>query len=291
MSRISIPRLGFTRSAVLVTAGLLAVGCASPGSSPSTPTSGGSGSSGTSRGVAGADPGFSGTSSASPGTTTSGTPGTGSGSAGSSQGSGGGTGADNPMFPTAVGDTWTYEATMLGKRGTLTSTITAATADSGGQKVFFTSVAHIIGLPVVPVTLPYQFNSDGSIAVPYSAVSDTVSVKSGGIVWPPQALLRTSRPQTSVLALRVKSGKHILSARAKVTVKGAGVQTVIVPAGTFRAMQIEEIIFARGGVNEDLIVRTWLVQGIGPVESTALTKVNHDWLILYNEQLSSLTKS
>jgi hypothetical protein len=257
-------------SAVLLAAGLLLVGCGAIGSSSSAPASGGG----------------SGSSSSS-----SGSPG-GSGGSGGSAGSGG-SGFDTTLFPATVGNTWIYSDTLAGNQtGTTTNMISAVTPDSAGERVTIKTHSDIPGLPSTPTELTYQFNSDGSIGVPYAQVgNNTVTIKSGGIVWPPAAELATGQPHTSTLVLQIKAAGHTITVQAHVTVKGDGTQSVTVPAGTYQATVVDETISEHfAGLKVAIVVKTWLASGIGPVKSVASTKSGTVSQIVSSEALKSFVK-
>jgi hypothetical protein len=249
-------------SALLVTAGLLLVGCSSVSSGSSTPTSGG------------------GTGSSSSSSSTSG-------------GSSGGGGTDTTLFPVAVGNTWVYNDTLAGSEsGTTTNMMTAVTPDSAGQRVTIETHSDITGVPATPTMLTYQFNSDGSIEVPYAQVgNNTVTIKSGGIVWPPRAQLATGQPSTSTLVLQIKAAGQNVTVDAHVIVKGAGTQSVTVPAGTYQATVVEETITEQvAGVVVSIEIKTWLANGVGPVKSIASTKSGSVSETVSTEVLKSFTK-
>lgn len=254
MSRIGVAR----PSAVLVSAGLLLAGCSAASSSSSIPSDGG-----------------------------------GSGSSSSSSSGSGGSGMDTTLFPTTVGDTWVYNVTLAGHQGgTTTNMIAAVTPDSAGQKVTIRAHSDITGLPTTPTTLTYQLNSDGSIEVPFVEVGNSaVTIKSGGIVWPPRAQLATGQPHTSTLVLQIKAAGRNVTVHAHVTVKGGGTQSVTVPAGTYQATVIEETISEQvSGISVSIEVRTWLANGVGPVKSVASTKSGSVGQIVSTEVLKSFTK-
>lgn len=222
------------------------------------------------------------------------TPGSGSGpSSSSSSGSGGGGGITTTLFPVAVGNTWVYNDTIADHPGgTTTNMMTSVTPDSGGQKVTIKTHSDITGLPATPTTLTYQFNSDGSIEVPYAQVgNNAVTIKSGGIVWPPRAQLESGQPHTSTLSLQIKVAGRTTNVQAHVTVKGGGTASVTVPAGTYQATVVVETIsehFASVGVTIE--VRTWLANGVGPVKSVASTKSGGVSETVSTEVLKSFTK-
>lgn len=251
--------------AVLLTAGLMLVGCGAVGSSSSAPAAGGGSSSSSSSS---------------------------SGSSGGSGGSGG-SGFDTTLFPATVGNTWVYNDTLAGAQsGTTTNMITAVTPNSAGERVTIKTHSNITGLPTTPTMLTYQFNSDGSIQVPYAQVgNNTVTIKSGGIVWPSQAELATGQPHTSTLVLQIKAAGHKITVKARVTVKGAGTQSVTVPTGTYQATVVQETIAEQvAGISVAIVVKTWLVSGVGPVKSVASTKSGSVSEIVSTEVLKSFTR-
>jgi len=197
------------------------------------------------------------------------------------------------LFPTTVGDTWVYNDTLAGQQsGTTTNTIASATPDSAGERVEIKTHSDIAGLPTTPTMLTYQFNADGSIKVPYAQVGgNTVTIKSGGIVWPSRAQLATGQPHTSTLLVQVKAAGHKISVRAHVTVKGGGTQSVSVPAGTYQATVVDETLSLQvAGINVAVVVKTWLANGVGPVKSVAFTKSGTVSEIASTEVLKSFTK-
>ncbi len=258
MNRFSLPLAGLA----LVTAGLLVAGCGP--SSSSSSTSGGQ-----------------------PSAPATGSSGSSSSSAPTSSGSGG---LDTTLFPATVGNTWVYESTLSGgKTGTTTNKVTAVTPDSDGEKVTFTTEAHVAGLPATPTTLTYQLYSDGRIGVPYTQVGNsTVKIKGGGIVWPSKAQLDSGQPTTSTLTLQISLEGHSVKVTAHVTVKGEGTQSITVPAGTFQATLVNESVAeSLDGINIVSQVDTWLATGIGPVKSTVTSKTGSTSLVLTSEVLKS----
>ena len=75
-------------------------------------------------------------------------------------------------------------------------------------------------------------------------------------------------------------------------VRGAGTQTVRVPAGTYQATVINETMDEKfSGINVGLDIRTWVANGVGPVKS----EVSSDWagltaISLSVQVLKSFTK-
>lgn len=202
--------IGVTRSVGLAVAGLLLVTACGPGTS-SSPNSGGK------------------SSAPSTGTSPSG------GNGGPSGGQGGSGGLDTTLFPATVGNTWVYTdslANVGSKNGTTTNKVTAVSPDSGGEKVTISTATNIPGLPSTPASLTYQFNSDGSISVPLTQLSNSstsVKVTSGGVVWPSRAVLDSGQTHTSTLGLQISAAGHKINVSGHVTVKGEGNQSVTVP--------------------------------------------------------------
>lgn len=188
---------------------------------------------------------------------------------------------------------WIYSDTFAGNQaGTTTNTIAAVTPDSAGERVTIKTHSDIPGLPTTPTALTYQFNSDGSIEVPYAQVgNNAVTIKSGGIVWPPSAELATGQPHTSALVLQIKAAGHTITVRAHVTVQGGGTQSVTVPAGTYQATVVQETISEQvAGLKVAIVVKTWLANNVGPVKSIALTKSGKVSQIVSSEALKAFIK-
>lgn len=187
----------------------------------------------------------------------------------SAQGSGGGT----TLFPVAVGETWVYKVTGSLEHGTVTNKITSVVPTATAKKVTITSHGTLGDLPATTTKLTYLFFPDGSIGVPYVAAGNgTVTIKSGSIIWPSQAVLDSGQPHMSKLVLAIKESGQTFNATADVTVKGEGTATITVPAGTYQATLVNETISEKvSGVALSVTVRTWLASSVGPVKSEVLT--------------------
>jgi hypothetical protein len=252
-------------AAVLAVAGLLIAGCSS--GSPGTSGSGSSGTQASTPASAGGTGGGQG-----PGTTTT---------------------AGSPLFPIAVGEKWVY-ADHLGSLGssTTTNTIKAVKPVSGGDLVTMTDASHISGLPAKPTKLTYMFYSDGSIGVPFTQLSGgKVTIRSGSIVWPPAAAIASGQSHTSTLAISIKLNGQAVNEKVHVTVKGAGTQSVTVPAGTYHATVVDQTMAEKVfGHAVSIEVRTWLAPGVGPVKSEVLDKAAFGGGPQTVEELKSFTK-
>ncbi|HUD37688.1 MAG TPA: hypothetical protein VMR14_12355 [Streptosporangiaceae bacterium] len=224
--------------------------------------------------IAGCGPGSSSSSSGGP----SSTPRVGSSSSpssGKSTAASGSGGTATSLFPATVGDTWVDRDTLGDhETGKSTNTITAVTPDSDGKKVTIAIRTENPGTGPTSTTVSYQLYNNGSIGVPFSQFDNsTVTVKGGGIVWPPAAELATGQPHTSTLSVVVNSSATKLAVKALVTVKGEGTQSVTVPAGTYSATVISETISEKiEGIDAVTQVTTWVANGLGPVKSVVATK-------------------
>jgi hypothetical protein len=250
-----LARRAVTMAALLAITGLTLAGC--KGSSSASGSSGSTASAGT-------------TSSASPAATSGG--GQGSGSGGSA---GGGSGTSLAAdFPLAVGNTWVYE-TKVGdlSHGTTINKVTSVVPVAGGHRVRMEVIDHLGVGTVAPTSLTYIFHSDGSITVPFGEFStEKVRLISGGIVWPTTAQIASGQPLHSTLVFATSIVGHQLRVAAHVLVKGAGTQSVTVPAGTYRAQVIEETMSEKvEGIRVTTRIRTWVAPGVGPVKDEVLS--------------------
>jgi hypothetical protein len=174
-------------------------------------------------------------------------------------------------FPVGVGDTWRYRTTY----GRTVNRITAVTPASGGQQVTMRSAITSLG-STSHDTAYYVVHSDGSISLPFSQFdtsSSGASVKliSGDIFWPPADQLSSGQAYHDALKIEFSTNGTTQNVTAHVTVRGAGTQSVTVPAGTYNAdvvnMTMAETI---EGISVSSVVRTWLAPGVGPVKSEVI---------------------
>jgi hypothetical protein len=196
-------------------------------------------------------------------------------SAGASSAASGGTVSAPAIFPVAVGDTWVYQDKVTSMRGTVTNQVAAVTPDAaGGERVTMKSHDDLAGIPHAVSTSTFIIHPNGSISVPLTQVGTTqVTVKSGSIIWPSAAQLASGQPQTDTLLVAVNVGGHAMTVKAHIVVRGAGTQTVHVPAGTYQATVINETMTEKVmGFSVAMDIRTWLAAGVGPVKSEVSTK-------------------
>jgi hypothetical protein len=248
---------------------LAAVGMALAACGPKTSTS------------VGGNPGGGSGNSTTPAAHNSSTPAQGSGSVGT------------PLFPIAVGDTWTNIAILGGtQHGTSTNKVISVAPIPGGHRVTLQVSSTITGVPATTTSLVYIFHSDGSITVPFQQVGSTgVSVKSGSIIWPSQSQLASGQTTTSKLVVQIHSSALSTTVTANIAVKGLGTQTVTVPAGTYSATVVNETISEKvEGISVSTVVKTWLAPGVGPVKSEVFSSTLGASKAIAVDELKSFTK-
>lgn len=193
---------------------------------------------------------------------------------GASSAASGGTVTASAIFPLAVGNTWVYQEKLTTMHGTVTNQVASVTPGAGGERVIMKSRNDLSGIPHTATSSTFIVHPDGSISVPLTQVGSTaITVKSGSIVWPDTAQLASGQPHPSTLVVSINEGGHTLTEKAHIVVRGAGTQTVHVPAGTYQATVVNETITVKVlGIAVGVNVRTWLATGVGPVKSEVLTK-------------------
>jgi DUF3108-like len=174
-------------------------------------------------------------------------------------------------FPVGVGDTWRYKTTD----GRTVNRMTAVTPVSGGQQVTMRSAITTLG-STSHDTAYYVVHSDGSISLPFSQFNtsssgSSVKLISGNVFWPPADQLSSGRAYHDALKIEFTENGATQNVTEHVTVRGAGTQSVTVPAGTYNAdvvnMTMAETI---EGIAVTSVVRTWLAPGVGPVKSEVI---------------------
>lgn len=274
MKRSSLPR---TRALPVLAAAVAATGLALAGC--------GASASGSGSGTAGSGGGASSTGSGSGSSASSGS--------NSTTTTSGSTASAPALFPITVGDTWVYQQKLTSMAGTVTNRIASVTPAAGGQRVVMKSHNDMAGLPHTATDAIFIVHPDGSISVPLTQVATTgVTIKSGSVVWPSQAQLASGQPHTSTLVVTIAESGRTMRVKAHIVVRGAGTQTVTVPAGTYQATVINETMTEKiMGFHVTLDVRTWLASGVGPVKSEVLTKAGSLSNGITSEQvLKSFTK-
>jgi hypothetical protein len=253
--------MGVGPALAFAAAGLILAGC---GSSP-----------GSAAGSAGSSPSGSASKSAA-----------GSGSTASPAQNSAGTTASLANYPIAVGDTWMYQNSL---GGTVTNKMTAVTPVSGGQQVTEVNTIDLTGSPSTTRNT-YIFHSDGSITYPSTGFGSDVSIQ-GGIDWPPPAALASEQPYKSTLHITLNESGQRLSETAHITVRGAGTATVTVPAGTYQATIVDMTMSVTvKGFPVSTEVRTWLANGVGPVQSEVVSTALSTTRLVDQQKLESFTK-
>ncbi len=178
------------------------------------------------------------------------------------------------IFPIAVGDTWVYQEKLTAIKGTVTNQVASVTPGAGGERVIMKSRNDLSGIPHTATSSTFIVHPDGSISVPLTQVGSTaITVKSGSIVWPGANQLASGQPYPSTLVVSINEGGHTLTEQAHIVVRGAGTQTVHVPAGMYQATVINETMTVKVmGFAVGMDIRTWLASGVGPVKSEVSTK-------------------
>jgi DUF3108-like len=274
----------FTRTSVS-TAGVMIIACAAASGLLLGACSNGSGSGpGSSAGSSGSTATGSGTSSA-----TSSTSGGSGGTGNSGTGSTTSTASNSVPFPITVGNTWVYDSDTTTLNGTVTNKIVAAKPVSSGTQV---TMSDHDSFASTTTDSTYVFHPDGSISYPFSQLQSDVVVVKGGISMPSAAVVDSGRPTTSTVVVEIHPGTgSIRRVTAHVTVKGDGTATVTVPAGTYTATVVSmSEKFTVAGYAATVVVKSWMANGVGPVQSEArLTELGHTQLVS-ELKLKSFTK-
>jgi hypothetical protein len=249
----------------LAVAGLVLAGCGSS-SGPAAGSAGSTGSSHPSTSASKAAAGSSSTSAA--------------GSSGSA------TGYAN--WPIGVGNTWLYQNSL---GGTVTNKMTAVVPVSDGQQVTQSDTIDLAGSGSGTTTNgTYIFHSDGSITYPANAFGNGVSIQ-GGIGLPSSSALASGQASQSTLLVTVNQDGQHFSETAHVTVQGAGTASVTVPAGTYQTTIVDmTMAMTVETIPVSIEVRTWLANGVGPVQSEVLTTEEGAQHVTDEQKLESFTK-
>jgi hypothetical protein len=214
----------------------------------------------------------------------------------SSTGSTSAVSSNSVPFPVGVGDTWTYSTSdTAGTTGTAVEKMAAVTPVSGGQQVTMDGTTTILGT-TTSTSAYYVFHSDGSITLPFSQFntgSSTSSVKllSGTLEWPSASALASGQSSNSTLQIQFSTSGQTENVTADITVKGAGTQSVTVPAGSYNAtvvnMTMSETV---EGFPVSDTVTTWLAPNVGPVKSEVMIDENGNSVTAGTQVLTSFTQ-
>ncbi len=202
--------------------------------------------------------------------------------------SGSGTAA---FFPLAVGNKWVYVDKLSGEQGTVRNQVISVTPVAGGSKVIMKDQDDLGGAAPNTTTSALIVHPDGSIDVPMTTVGDTFKIKSGSVIWPSAAELASGQPHHDTLVMSMTMAGHTSTITAHVVVKGEGTHTVTVPAGTYQATVIDEVMSEKfSGVGITMDIRTWVANGVGPVKTQLTSDAAGKTAIVNDQELTSFTK-
>ncbi|HEY3979808.1 MAG TPA: hypothetical protein VGM79_21205 [Streptosporangiaceae bacterium] len=193
------------------------------------------------------------------------------------------------FFPVGVGNTWVYGTKLAGRAtGDVTNKMIGVGQVTGGQQVHMSVTAG----QAPTTTVSYLFHPDGSVTVPAAQFGNgTLMLTTSAITWPSAAQLRSGHATTTPVTFTVTVLGKAIRETAQAAVQGGGIQTVTVPAGTYRAQVIEEEFTATvGKLPVRFNLETWVANGVGPVKialgSTSTTAANPATV----EELKSFTR-
>jgi hypothetical protein len=205
---------------------------------------------------------------------------------------GGGSGATAVgYFPAEVGDTWVYQVSLDGDKGTVTNQVTSVAPAAGGTEVTMKDTDTVTGSSQV-ATFQFIIHPDGSISVPVNFTGDSLfRLKSGGLAWPSPAQLASGQPENNTMVMTGSVGGKSVTVTTNAVVKGDGTQTVSVPAGSYNATLIDELETEKIlGVATTFDIKTWVANGVGPVKEEMASDADGTSMIASSEQLTSFTK-
>lgn len=247
--------------------------------------------------LAGCSAGSSGSSGGSgPSATSTGSSAPASSGSGNSSGSTSVVSTNSVPFPIAVGNTWVYKDTNSAAGGTSVDKIAAVTPVSGGQQVVMDSTITTVGV-TTHSTGYFIFHPDGSITYPFSQFSSgssqtKVTLLSGDIIWPAASQLASGQVSNNILKIQITAGGHTQDVTSHIKVKGAGTQSVTVPAGTYDAtvvvMTESETVLGFAVTSQ---ITTWLAGGVGPVKTqVTISEGSNAPTVAAENVLTSFTK-
>ena len=184
-----------------------------------------------------------------------------------------------------------YVDRLSGEKGTVTNQVISVHPVASGSKVVMKDSDALGGGAPDTTTSALIVHSDGSITVPMTTTGGSFKIKSGGVLWPSAAQLASGQPHHDTLVMTTTMAGQTNTIRTHVVVKGEGTQTVTVPAGTYQATVIDEVMSEKfSGVAVNMDIRTWVVNGVGPVKSEVTSNAGGKAAIMNDEELKSFTK-
>jgi hypothetical protein len=211
---------------------------------------------------------------------------TSSGSTGSSGSAG------SAYYPFAVGNTWVYSEKLNLGHEVVTDRVVSVTPVATGKRITMSISSSLIDAAGGPKKSIFILHPDGSISVPLNALGNTsVKVKSGSLIWPSAAALSSGQPHYSTIVLVSKQDGQTVTLNTHVQVKGEGSATVKVPAGTYQTTIIQQNLAEHvDGYAVHAFIRTWVANGVGPVQSEFVEKIGSVSTVVSKEELKSFTK-
>ncbi len=195
-------------------------------------------------------------------------------------------------FPTTTGDTWTYSDT----NGTTSENkIASVTQVSSGQQVLMDTTFKDNGT-TTSSHYSYIFEPNGQITLPFSefdSAGSGVSVKlvSGDLYWPSAAELASGQAHHSTLTIEFTVDGKTQTVTTHVTATGGGTQSVTVPAGTYSATVVNMLETEKfDGISLDTEIKTWLANGVGPVQTEILSIDGSTQGVTSKQELTSFVK-
>jgi hypothetical protein len=273
--------------AAAAASGLILAGCGSTSGSTASSSSSQPAASAASSGSASSGSASSGAASSSPASSGSASSGSASSGSASSVSTGSGSAA---FFPLVVGNKWVYVDKLSGEQGTVRNQVISVTPVASGSKVIMKDQDDLGGAPNT-TTSALIVHSDGSISVPMTTMGDSFKIKSGSVIWPSATQLASGQPHHDTLVITTTVAGQTSTLRTHVVVKGEGTQTVRVPAGTYQATVIDEVMSEKfSGIAIVMNIRTWVANGVGPVKSEMTSNAAGKIAIVNDQELKSFTK-
>jgi hypothetical protein len=201
------------------------------------------------------------------------------------------TSSSSVPFPIAVGNTWVYQSKipLTNTTATVTNKVVSVTPVSGGNEVKLSDTDSV--LPGRTTEETYIFHSDGSITFPSSQLGTSATIIKGSTLWPPASVIDSGQPDSYTMEIALNNSALHETVTDDITVKGDGTATVTEPAGTYTAtvVQMTEKYKIEGYI-ETIVVKTWLANGVGPVQSEAVLTAAGHTDIVSEQKLKSFTR-
>ena len=194
------------------------------------------------------------------------------------------------FFPLSVGNKWVYVDKLSGEQGTVTNQVISVKPVASGSKVVMKDQDDLGGGAPNTTTSALIVHSDGSITVPMTTAGDSFKIKSGGVLWPSAAQLASGQPHHDTLVMTMTMAGQTTTMRSHIVVKGDGTQTVT-SRRDLPGHRIDELMTEKfSGVAINMDIRTWVVNGVGPVKTEMTSNAGGRSTIMNDEQLKSFTK-